>query len=90
MRKSNIELYQKNRELTLKLYKVQCELRKIKDNSDQVVTLQREISLLHSKVCAIIDVVKCTRELIQLVHVAIGQQNQSYQILCGLNQVQCG
>ena len=55
MRKSNIELYQKNRELTLKLYKVQCELRKIKDNSDQVVTLQREISLLHSKVCAIID-----------------------------------
>lgn len=55
MRKSNIELYQKNRELTLKLYKAQCELRKIKDNSDHIVRLQQEISLLHSKVCAIID-----------------------------------
>lgn len=53
MRKS--ELYQKNRELSLKLYKAQSELSKIKEKSENIVRHQQEISLLHSKVCAIID-----------------------------------
>lgn len=55
MIKFNNELYQKNRELTHALYKAQCELRKLKENSDRIVRVHQEISLLHSKVCAIID-----------------------------------
>ena len=55
MRKSNIELYRLNRELTLKLYKAQSELRHIKDNSQKLDSLQSTISVMHSKICAIID-----------------------------------
>lgn len=55
MRKSNIELYRKNRELTLKLYKVQSELRHIKDNSQKLDSLQSFISVMYTKIFAIID-----------------------------------